>query len=141
MPVVFAVGGELQPDVLLQAHYAADRVVLDAGQLGRRQLALLRRRPRRNQRIRPDQAADMVGAERRFHSLLHGSLVRLRRFPGHAIGVEGWQRLHEVCQWKLRLRRLWAMSASAPRIWVTGRAMAPASSACSASTSRARRWP
>ena len=31
-------------------------------------------------------------------------------------------------------RRLWAMSASAPRTWTIGRAMAPASSACSAST-------
>src|SRR5580658_2052760 len=139
--VVFAVGDEPQPDVLLQAHHGVDRIVLDARQLGRWDLALLRGRSRRDQRIGPDQAADMVGAEWRFHSLLHGSYVPIGRFNRHAIGVKGWQRLHEVCQWKLRLRRLWAMSACAPRVWPTGRAMAPACSACSASTSRARRWP
>src|SRR5580693_6656038 len=141
MPVVLAVGGELEPNVLLQAHYAADRLMLDARQLGRWDLAFLRSLSRLDQRVRPDQAADMVGAERRLHSLLHGSLVRLRRFPGHATGVKGWQCLHEVCQCKLRLRRLCAMSACAPRIWPTGRATARACSACSASTNRARHWP
>src|SRR5258708_26322995 len=82
MPVVLAVGDEFQPDVLLQAHHAADRVVLDTRQLGRRQRALFDGFPCLDQRIGPDQAADMVGAERRFHSLLHGSVVRfLWSFP------------------------------------------------------------
>src|SRR5580698_10618903 len=172
--VVFAVGDEPQPDVLLQAHHGANRIVLDARQLGRWDLALLRGRSRRDQRIGPDQAADMVGAERRFIALEQGSLVQfLWSFPRkresittapddsarpvtmaprfraddsstrHAIGVKGWQCLHEVCQWrlKLRLRRLWAMSGCAPRIWATGRAMARACSACSALTNRARRSP
>src|SRR5580693_1018137 len=76
MPVVLAVGGELEPNVLLQAHYAADRLMLDARQLGRWDLAFLRSLSRPDQRVRPDQAADMVGAERRFHSLLHGSYVQ-----------------------------------------------------------------
>ncbi len=38
-------------------------------------------------------------------------------------------------------RKLWAMSAFAPRIWRIGRAMAAACSACNASTNRARRSP
>src|ERR1700692_3551100 len=76
MAVVFAVSDEFQPDLLLQPHHAADSIVLDAGPLCGWDLALLRGRPRRDQRIGPDQAADMVGAEWRFHSLLHGSYVR-----------------------------------------------------------------
>ena len=76
LAIVLAVGDKPKPDLLLHAHHAADRVVLDARKLVRRDLALFGRLPRLDQRIGPDQAADMVGAERRFGAVLHGSLVR-----------------------------------------------------------------
>ena len=56
----------LSPISSLQPHDLADRVVLDAQQLGRRHLAFFGRLARRNQGIGPDQAADMIGAERRL---------------------------------------------------------------------------
>src|SRR5262249_8133687 len=89
--VVLAVGDQTQADVLLQPHHAADRRVLNAHELRLRDFALLRRDARRKQRVGPDQAADMVGTERRFGSFGHGFLVRFGRFPPHAIRVKGWQ--------------------------------------------------
>ena len=61
--IVFAVGDELQPDVLLHRDDIADRLLLDALEAGAVAAAfgLL---ARLDQRLRPDQAAHMVGAER-----------------------------------------------------------------------------
>ena len=72
LAIVLAVGDDLEPDLFLQAHDAADRIVLDADQVGRRKLARIGRGPRFDQRVRPDQAADMVGAEWWHGSLPHG---------------------------------------------------------------------
>src|SRR5262249_46010582 len=66
MAVVLAVGSEPESQVLLQAYDLADRRLLDRTQFLRRQVALLGPLARRDQRVRTDQAADMVGAERRF---------------------------------------------------------------------------
>ncbi len=71
MAVELAVGRELEPGLLLQPHDFSDRVLLDAQQCCRFKLAFLGRFARRNERIGPDQAADMIGTERRFAARLH----------------------------------------------------------------------
>ena len=54
-----------QPDLLLHAHDLADRVVLDGAQLLVVEPAVRVRGPRVEQPLRAQQAADVVGAERR----------------------------------------------------------------------------
>ena len=72
--VELAVGDDAEPDPFLQAHHVADRILLDAPELGRRERALLRRFSRGDQGIGTDQAADMVGAKRRRGSFSHGPM-------------------------------------------------------------------
>ena len=67
----FAVGGELQPDRGLLVHDLFDLDVLDLAQIVGRYLALLTPGARLLDARRPQQAADLVGAERGFGSL-HG---------------------------------------------------------------------
>ena len=93
--IVFAVGDQPQPDVFLQPHDVGDRVALDARKLGWRNLGLFRRLARGNECVRPDQAADVLGAEWRFGRRWHGSkpptnhLVR-NHFNCQGIGVQSW---------------------------------------------------
>ena len=69
MAIVLAVGNELQPQLLLHADHVADRGLLDALELGLRDRLLLRLLPRPDQCVRPDEAADMIGAIRRLGAL------------------------------------------------------------------------
>src|SRR6478609_2915744 len=69
MAIVLAVGDELEPQLLLHAHDVADRGLLDAPELGRRDRPFLRLLPRLDQSVRADEAADMVGAVRRLGAL------------------------------------------------------------------------
>src|SRR4029077_9863086 len=69
--VVLAVGDELEPELFLHAHDVPDGGLLDAREPGRRELALLRLLACLDQRLRPDQAADMVGAEGRLGAFQH----------------------------------------------------------------------
>ncbi len=62
-----AVGDRLDADRLLQRDHVADAAVLHRFQLGLADLALSCLRPRLVQLLRAQQAADMVGTERRFH--------------------------------------------------------------------------
>src|ERR1700685_1897762 len=64
--VVFAVGCELKADVFLEPHNRADGLMLNARKFGRRNLVLFRGFARANQRVGPDEAADMIGPERWF---------------------------------------------------------------------------
>ena len=64
--IVLAVGDEFQPDVLLHRDDVADRLLLDALE-ARAVAAGLGLLARLDQGLRPDQAAHMVGAERRKH--------------------------------------------------------------------------
>ena len=72
-----AVGDDLQPDVLLQLDDVADRVVLDRGQPFAVELAGGVLLPRAQQFRRAQQAADMLGAERRIHGT--NSCIDIRR--------------------------------------------------------------
>ena len=73
--VVFAVGDDLQANILLQAHNLLHRFMLDLQQLRRRHPPLARSLARIDEPLRPDQAADMVGAKRRSGAFGHlGSL-------------------------------------------------------------------
>ncbi len=74
MAIVLAVGDEPEPEILLQAHHLADGGVLDALELGVGNLVPIGPLARLDQRVRPDQAADMVGAERRLGSFGHARL-------------------------------------------------------------------
>ena len=67
-----------RPDVLLQPHGLADRVVLDGAQLLVVELAVRVGRTRVEQPLRAQQAADVVGAERRCVPLAHHP----RPYPG-----------------------------------------------------------
>ena len=67
----FAVGRELQADGRLLVHDLFDLEVLGLAQVLRRDLALLQLRARFLDARWPQQAADLVGAERGFGSL-HG---------------------------------------------------------------------
>src|SRR6185312_9945641 len=68
----FAVGRELEPDLFLPLHDARDLSVLDRLQGRGVDLALGEFRARILERGRAQQAADMVGAERRRGALGHG---------------------------------------------------------------------
>ena len=73
-----AVGDALEPDVLLPADRLSDAFVLDRAQLVRAALAASVARARREQPLGPQQAADLIGAERRLscHLLrLHQRIV------------------------------------------------------------------
>src|SRR5262249_4217635 len=61
-----AVGDRLQPDILLEPDDLGDRLVLDLAQLGRREVALRLFLARLEEVFRPEEAADVVGAEWRF---------------------------------------------------------------------------
>ena len=61
----FAVGDNLEPDLLLHSHHVADALVLDARVILFADLAGGMPPERLAQRGRPQQAADMIGAERR----------------------------------------------------------------------------
>ena len=63
----FAVGDRFQPDRLLPLDRLADRRILDLPQRFDGTLAALRLVARLAQLRRPQQAADLVGAKRRFH--------------------------------------------------------------------------
>src|SRR5438128_10219612 len=64
-----AVGDRLKADVFLPLDDALDLAVLDRLQGLRRDLALGALRPRLMDRLGSQQAADVVGAKRRFHAL------------------------------------------------------------------------
>ena len=68
-----AVGHRLEPGVLLQAYDVGDRGVLGGRQLLVGDLALGMRRTGLEQRLGPQQAADVVGSERRCGAQGHGS--------------------------------------------------------------------
>jgi hypothetical protein len=70
-----AVGRHLEADALLHGDGFADHPVLQGMQLGCGQPALDMRLARVAQLLRPDQAADMVGAKRRGRTLCHASLL------------------------------------------------------------------
>src|SRR5215472_3629458 len=84
--VVFAVGDELEPELLLQSHHLTDGRMLNTLELGVRHLFFLRLLARLDESAGADEAADMLGAEGRlgaFH--WHGSPVQrptLRRLAG-----------------------------------------------------------
>src|SRR6516162_1952716 len=63
LAIVFAVGGELEPHLFLEADHLADRSLLDALELVRLDFALLRPLTRCDERIGPNEAADMLGAK------------------------------------------------------------------------------
>jgi hypothetical protein len=69
--VVFAVGDELEPDLLLQPHHVANCGVLDTLELGIRNLFFLRLFARVDERGGSDEAADVLGAEGRLGAF-HG---------------------------------------------------------------------
>src|SRR5262249_33086682 len=85
--IVFAVGDELEPELLLQSHYLTDCRMLNTLELGVRELFFLRPLPRLDESAGADEAADTLGAEGRlgaFH--WHGSPMQrpttLRRLAG-----------------------------------------------------------
>src|SRR6266850_5080293 len=71
----FAIGREFQPDRRLLVHDLFDLDVLGLAQIVGRYLALLQLGARLLDARRPQQAADLVGAERSFYSL-HASLPK-----------------------------------------------------------------
>src|SRR4029079_9287167 len=93
-----AVGRRAQPDVLLAADHRADRLVLDAPQLGRVDAVLGEVRAGLEQLRRAQQAADVVGPEGGPRSCGHGSLlalgVRARFYP--AARLTAWPSAHRV---------------------------------------------
>src|SRR5215510_6367443 len=70
-----AVGGELEADLLLLLDDLLDLAVLDLLQLRRADLALLALRPRGLERRRAQQAAHVIGPERRLGSLHRSSVI------------------------------------------------------------------
>ncbi len=68
----FAVGDRLQAGVLLHLHDLGDRAILDRAQLRRRDLAARLLLARLEQVFRAQEAADVIGAERRCLALAHG---------------------------------------------------------------------
>src|SRR5215831_8493218 len=64
--VVFAVGDELEPEFLLQSYHLTDCGMLDTLELGIGDLFFLRLLARVDESSGSDEAADMLGAERRF---------------------------------------------------------------------------
>ena len=83
-PPVLAVGDRFEPDLLLQPHRLADRLVLDAGKLGRGELVAVARLARPAQLLRAQQGADMIGAERRLGTLRQGWSRWFVQFGGWA---------------------------------------------------------
>jgi hypothetical protein len=71
--IVFAVGGEAKTHILLHPHRLANRFVLNSRQIGGGDFTLFRRLPRANERVGPDQASDMLGAEWWLRARRHGS--------------------------------------------------------------------
>ena len=88
--VVLAVGDDLEPEIFLHAHDVADRGLLNRPELGVRDLLLLRLFACVDESVRPDQAADMVGAKGRlgaFHysrSIVTVLVVMSGQSPTHA---------------------------------------------------------
>ncbi len=73
-PAHLAVTDDVETDAFLEPDRIADRVVLDAAQLGGVDLALLQQRPRLLHGRRPQQAADHIGAD--GSQVAHGSSLR-----------------------------------------------------------------
>jgi hypothetical protein len=73
--IIFAVGDRLESDLLLQRDDLADRLLLDLAQFVVANLAGRLPFARADQVIRPDQAADMVGAEGSVRCLVQGLLL------------------------------------------------------------------
>src|SRR5215813_14662668 len=69
---IFPVGDRFEPGRLLLLDQCRDLAILDRLELSRRDRALLALRPSVLQRRRPQEAADVVGTERRLVSLTHG---------------------------------------------------------------------
>src|SRR5215831_15535681 len=69
--VVFAVGDELEPELLLQSHHLTDCRMLNTLELGIRDLFFLRLFARVDERGGSDEAADVLGAEGRLGAF-HG---------------------------------------------------------------------
>ena len=65
-PAKLAVGDALQPDLLLLANCRADAVILDRAQLLGARFAAGVARARLQKLLGPQQATDVVGAERRL---------------------------------------------------------------------------
>src|SRR5262249_2701917 len=86
--VVFAVRDQLESKVLLQAHDVADRLVLDALELGIRHFALVRLFVRFDEGGGPDEAADVLGAEGRSGTLHR---VAFRKWSGSGKGAAALQ--------------------------------------------------
>ncbi len=78
-----AVGDRLQAGVLLHLHDLGDRAILDRPQVRRRDLAARLPVARLQQVLRAQEAADVIGAERRCRALAHG--VRPREIARAAI--------------------------------------------------------
>jgi hypothetical protein len=80
---VLAVGGRLQADLLLHGHGVADGVVLDLAQPVGVQGAGGEALPRLEQGLGAEQAPDVVGAERRLTTSMHGrQCIAEMTFPG-----------------------------------------------------------
>ena len=75
-PPELAVGDALEPDVFLQADDIGDRRVFDGAQRCLADLSSPAALARFEELRRPQEAADVVGAERRLRSLAHGSVTR-----------------------------------------------------------------
>jgi hypothetical protein len=78
-PPKFAVGDGMEADLLLQLDDLAYAAILEPAQLLARGLSRHEIAPRLDQPLRPDQAADMVGAERRRGSFHQGFPSSMRR--------------------------------------------------------------
>src|SRR6202035_1673928 len=94
----FAVGREFQSDRGLPVHDLLDLHVLDLAQILGRNLALLELRARLLDARRPQQAANLVGAEGGFCSL-HGfySREKIKVIPGWSEGPDPESRDSPMC--------------------------------------------
>jgi hypothetical protein len=75
-PPELAVGDALKPDVFLQPDDVGDRRVFDGAQRRLADLTLLATLACGQQLRRTQEAADVIGAERRLGALAHGKVTR-----------------------------------------------------------------
>src|ERR1700757_1887166 len=99
--VVLTVRHQLESEVLLQAHDIADRLVLDALELGIRHFALVRLFARLDEGGGPDEAADVLCAEGRIGTLHR---VTFRKWSGPGKGAAAWQTIAHAAPVSCRLR-------------------------------------
>jgi hypothetical protein len=75
-PPEFAIGDALETDVFLQTDDIGDRRVFDGAERRFADLSLLATLARGQELRRPQEAADVIGAERRLRALAHGKVTR-----------------------------------------------------------------